>query len=170
MGRNMVNIGEYLNFKPIKEDWNLYVLEENVLLKIKLVLIKVLLKDIDEVGNPGYETNYQSVIGIVPPAKVTGKPSGKTHTRMEILDSIIKDDINVIKTIQEDWNEYELSDGAKLSVKLVLTKVSKTKLFDKRGEPIYHVEWQVIMKGNIPKGLRLGYRKRYEQIREGKSV
>jgi len=162
----MVTIEKYIDFKTIREDWNLYLLEENVLLKMKLVLIKVILRDIDEVGNPGYETNYQIVIGIVPPTERLGEPSDREYTKIEILDSIVKDDVKVEKTIREDWNEYELEDGAKLSIKLLLTKASKTKLFDRRGEPIYNVHHQVIMKGSIPTELRREYQKRYEQLRE----
>lgn len=162
----MVTIGEHIDFKTNREDWNLYSLEENVLLKLKLVLIKVILVDIDEAGNPVYDSNYQVVIGIVPPAELLGEPSDREYKKIEILESIVKDDVKVEKTIREDWNEYELEDGAKLSIKLVLTKASKTKLFDKRGEPIYYIYHQVIMKGSIPKELRHKYLKRYEQLRE----
>jgi len=162
----MITVGEYINFKTIREDWNLYLLEENVLLKMKLVLIKVLLRDIGEAGNPGYMTNYQIILGIIPPKEFLGKPSDRKYTSAEILDSIVKDDVKVEKTIQEDWNEYELEDGARLSIKIILTKASKTKLFDEMGEPIFHIQHQAIMKGNIPTELRHRYQKLYEQLRE----
>lgn len=160
----MVSVEEYIDFKPLKENWNLYLLEENVLLKMRFVLIKVMLKDIDEVGNPGYEINYHAVIGIVPPPDLVGEPLERTYTKKEIMDSIVKDDVKVVKTIQEEWNKYKLEDGATLNIKLILTKASKTSLFDNRGEPIYNVHHQVIMKGTVPTELRQEYRERYEKL------
>jgi hypothetical protein len=160
----MINIGEYLDFTVLKENWNIYKLEEDVLLKMKLVLIKVILEGIDENGNPGYGSNFNVVMGVIPPKSVLGKPSDKIYSPKEIFDAISVEDVKVIETIKEDWNEYRLSDTSQLSIKLVLTKVSKTSLFDQKGEPIYNIQHQTIIKGSVSSDLRHEYRKRYEQI------
>ena len=166
----MVKIREYLDFKASKEDWNIYKLEEDVLLKMKLVLIKVSLREIDENGNPGYETAYQVVSGIVPPPSVLGKPVEKIYSAKEILDAVTVDDVKVTEVIHEDWNEYKLTDTSQLSIKLVLTKVSKTNLCDIKGEPVYNVQHQAIIKGNVSHDLRHAYQKRYEDILKGTTV
>ncbi|MGD0496151.1 MAG: hypothetical protein ABSB28_08940 [Candidatus Bathyarchaeia archaeon] len=163
----MIRIGEYLGFKSSKEDWNLYKLEDDVLLKMKLVLIKVILREIDENGNPGYETNHQVVIGIIPPLIALGKPADRIYSPKEIMDSITINDVKIAEVIHEDWNEYLLDDTARLSIKLVLTQVSKTNLFDQKGEPIYNIQHQTILKGNVPLDLRHAYQKRYEQVLKG---
>jgi len=166
----MVTIGEYLDFTVSKENWNIYKLEENVLLRMKLVLIKVLLREIDENGNPSYETAYQVVMGIVPSPIVRGKPDERIYSAKEILDAITVDDVKIAEVIHEDWNEYNLSDTSQLSIKLVLTKASKTSLLDPRGEPIYNIQHQAIVKGSVSQDLRRAYQKRYEQILKGTPI
>lgn len=164
----MVHVGEYIDFKPSKEGWNLYMLEQDVLLKMKFVLIKVILEGIDEFGNPGYESAYQVVMGIIPPLGLCGKPSDRVYSPKEMQDAITQAEVKITETISEDWNEYQLNDTSKLSIKLVLTQVSKTNLFDQRGEPIYNIQHQIIIKGNVSSDLRANYQKRYQQMLTGK--
>jgi hypothetical protein len=46
--------------------------------------------------------------------------------------------------VREPWNKYKLSDGTILRSKTVVTKIYKTKKFNKYGEPIYWCSWQVL--------------------------
>ena len=50
------------------------------------------------------------------------------------------------KSIKEEWNEYELEDGTKLFVKLVLVDVVREVAFNDFGEPIYHIRAQNIIR------------------------
>jgi hypothetical protein len=147
---------EYIDFDVIKEDWNLYEIEENrTKIKAKLVLIKMVRVGVDDIGNPIYDINSQSVFGTISPKELIKNPSTRRYSPKEISDSIVEEDLK-FKIVKEDWNEYVLKDAISfnLSIKLVITKVDKTSLFDERGEPIYSFQSQFISKGSIPKELR----------------
>jgi hypothetical protein len=47
---------------------------------------------------------------------------------------------------KEDWNEYELEDGTKLYVKLVLVDVVRLDDVNQIGEPVYQILSQNIVK------------------------
>jgi len=120
---------------------------------MKLVVVKISREGIDEVGNPIYGITSRVVLGFLPPKELKGPPSDKKYSPEEILDSIVQEDLRFEK-IKEDWNVYKLKDGAILKIKVIPTMVNKTKLFDNKGEPIYQVQHQLVMKGHIPKELR----------------
>ncbi len=50
------------------------------------------------------------------------------------------------KPVKEDWNEYELEDGTKLYVKLVLVDVVRRDEFSPIGEPVYQIISQNLVK------------------------
>lgn len=155
---------EYIEFDTIRERWSKYKLEDGTIIKIKFVPIKFAREKIDDAGNPVYLANYTNVVGSVPPSNLLGSPSSKKYGRQEIIDAIVEEDMR-FETLEEDWNEYQLKDGSKLSVKAVVTKVDKTNLFDEKGEPLYNVSHQVLMKGSIPKELRKKLRDMAEKTR-----
>jgi len=43
------------------------------------------------------------------------------------------------KSEKEDWNEYILEDGTKLKLKVVVSKIIRTDVIDKSGDPVYAV-------------------------------
>jgi len=55
-------------------------------------------------------------------------------------------------TIIEDFNEYEVDSKQILSIKTSISQISKCKLFNNIGEPIYLVTTAVIAKSK-PKGM-----------------
>ncbi len=145
---------EFVDFDVIKEDWNLYEIEEDkTIIKARLVLIKIVREDVDDVGNPIYSINTQNIFGVIPPKPLMRESSNRKYSPQEIVDSIVEEDLK-LETIKEDWNEYKLKDGTRLSVKLVVTMVDKTSLFDQKGEPIYYIQSHVVTKASIPKELR----------------
>ena len=59
------------------------------------------------------------------------------------------------QVIKEDWNEYELSDGTKLKVKLVLVDVLRFPSYNPLGEPIYQIMSQNVVKtAYVPEELK----------------
>jgi len=59
------------------------------------------------------------------------------------------------KAVKEDWNEYELADGARLKVKLVLIDVLRMPVYNPLGEPIYRIMSQNIVKCTyVPEELK----------------
>ena len=50
------------------------------------------------------------------------------------------------KTIREEWNEYQTSDGSTIRVKLVMTNIVKLKdKYDPTGSPIYVVRSSIVL-------------------------
>jgi len=140
----MSEMEDIIDFKVIKEDWNLYKLNDGTLLKTKYVLIKVRREGPDELGSPSYGLNSSNVIGIISPKKLLGPPSPAVSPK-ELPSFIVEDDVE-FKAIKEDWNQYALDDGTILSIKLVLVKVARTSKFDSGGDPLYLVNTQPIVK------------------------
>lgn len=140
---------EIIDFEIIKEPWNIYKSKDGSTLKIRFVLIKVIKEGIDETGNPIYGINSSNVVGVIAPKNLKGTPS-PPYTPKELASSIVEDDI-AFDTVSEDWNVYKLKDGVTLNIKLVLVKVSRTNKFDSRGDPIYLVNSQPIVKPTLLK-------------------
>ena len=129
-----------------KEDWSKYKLEDGTILKIRFILIKALREtNLDQFGNPVYHLNSQNIVGMVPLKSSFGTPS--PHITQEELSSSISHEDMKFEAIQEPWNDYELADGTKVRVKLVLSMVSKTDKYESHGEPVYLVNSQPIIKG-----------------------
>jgi hypothetical protein len=157
-----LTIKAYINFKATHEDWSEYKLEDGEILRGRFVLIKVLDEGLyDEHGTPVYGINSTNAVGILVPEKLRGEPSEKIYDRTELEKSTVKEDVK-FEIIKEGWNTYELENGAKISIKLVLASISRTDKFDSKGEPIYIFNMQPVMKGKIPDELRKKEEKRTE--------
>lgn len=123
---------EYVDFDVIEEDWNFYEVED---------------------GNPIYGLNTQKIFGVIPPKELMGPPSEGSYTPEEAVNSIVEEDLE-FRVIKENWNEYKLKDGTKLNIKLVITTIARTDLYDQRGEPIYGIQSQILVKAVVPRELR----------------
>jgi hypothetical protein len=61
------------------------------------------------------------------------------------------------KTVSEEWNEYQTSDGSTIRLKLVLTNI--VKLLDKTdqdGNPIYVAKSSNVMAVSVPGKMKKG--------------
>lgn len=124
------------DFDVVREPWNKYELADGCSLKLKVVLTKLRKKQVDE-KNTNYDFDVQNLAVVLTDEK--GPPDTKTYSPQELTAAIIKDDIRYTTT-SEEWNEYVADDGARVRLKVTVTRVAKTSKFDKNGEPIYLVE------------------------------
>jgi hypothetical protein len=61
------------------------------------------------------------------------------------------------KTIREEWNEYQISDGSTIRVKLVMTNIVKLKdKHDQTGTPIYSVKSSNVLAVSVPEKSNKG--------------
>ncbi|AGK60409.1 hypothetical protein Asulf_00380 [Archaeoglobus sulfaticallidus PM70-1] len=74
------------------------------------------------------------------------------------------------KPVREEWNEYELEDGSKLYVKLVLVDVVRLDDFSPIGEPIYQIVSQNLVKVKASKEALEDVLRRTESRRGGPEV
>lgn len=131
-------------FETIKEDWSIYKLRDKSVVKVRYVLIKILKSaQVDVFGNPIFDLNYATVVGVIPDPSLLGSPSVSISVSPEILNkSIVEKDIS-FDPITEPWNEYQ-TEGKIIKTKLILTKIARTSVFNERGEPAYLINTQPI--------------------------
>ena len=151
---------DYIDIISAKEGWNEYELEDKTILKAKFALIKVIKEKVyDPSGNPVYSFNSRNLMGIFSARELRGTPDQRRYNAKKIADNVEKEDLDIKPLKPEVWSVYRLKDGTTLSIKLTLVKVSRTSLKDARGEPIYSIRTQPIVKVKIPKKLRSATKK-----------
>jgi hypothetical protein len=137
---------EIIDVASAKEDWSRYKLEDGTIVKIRFILVKTIRQaHLDQFGNPLYDLNSENVVGMLPSKSSLGKPS-PPFSQTDLPSSIVENDMK-FETIQEPWNEYHLTDGTVLRVKLALVTIAKTNKYNDHGEPIYLVNAQPTIKG-----------------------
>lgn len=146
--------GEDLDFKISKEDWNIYELADGTILKVRSVLRRVIrTKAFNPDGEPAYAFGSQNFLAPRrTPKKLMGTPTIPPPTEEQVR---LSGKVEVgfrIKT--EEWNEYNVEDGAKFRTKLVVTKVERTKFFGELGYPVYGVSSKMVTSVSVPKSLR----------------
>jgi len=64
------------------------------------------------------------------------------------------------ETIKEDWNIYKLEDGTTLKIKMVVQKIYRALMDDKKtiryapdGTPVYTARWTAVMAPDVPEEL-----------------
>lgn len=125
-----------IDFKIITENFSLYKLDDGSLLKAKIVLVRLIREKEDPDGNPLFGFIATNVLGVIPPKEPD-------------MDILKKQDEDVgFKIEREEWNEYKVDDTIKVMIKPVLVQVMRTGNLDPRGDPIYNVNIQPIMRIN----------------------
>jgi len=131
---------QYIEHTTISEDWSIYRLKDGTVLKTKMVVIKFI-----KMGPTAFQVNGVSVVGTVPANELLGPPGTRFYSPELLAESVVDPDIE-FETIKEDWNSYRLKDDGIVQIKHMLMNIGRTKLFDERGEPIYQVNTQDIVK------------------------
>jgi hypothetical protein len=147
----MPSFPDDIKFSVVKEDWNEYKLQDETILRTKIVLIKAV-RDVDPRQGIGYNFNTQNHVAVFTSSDKKGTPGTKPYTPQELQASVV-DEID-FEVVKEDWNSYQLEDGARIDIKLILTRVAKTDKFDPMGSPIYLTQTQTVIKPKIPKELQ----------------
>jgi hypothetical protein len=139
-------------FEVTHEGWSIYETKDRAVIKLKLVLLKLFLTRLDEAGNANFRAGTNVILTVSVPPSMKGRRSDGPISAKEVAESIVESDMP-FKTVREDWNEYKIDDGT-VSVKPVATVISKSSKFDMNGDPIYNVQHQSIVKGNVPRKSR----------------
>lgn len=141
---------EEIDFEVLREPWNKYELDDGSYIKSRYVLTKFRRSQPDSQGKRKYSIDGQ-VITVVYNALVSlkGTPSSETYSSEQILASI-ETEVGY-KTLEEDWNEYFAEDGSKIRIKDTVLKVSRSRLKDLHGDPVYWVEHSQLLSHTPPK-------------------
>lgn len=133
-----------LSFEPIHEGWSIYRTKDDVLIKVRLVVLHFKLAGIKEDGSALLALGGNLLFAITAPKSLKGAPTTQVMTNEQIVAAIIERDV-AFDTVKEDWNEYSV-EGIKVGVKVVVTIIAKTSLFDANGDPIYYVTHQSVVR------------------------
>jgi hypothetical protein len=139
-----------LNFDIIQEPWNLYEIEDGIIIKVRVIVKRVFrFKETEEKGGYDVEQQNITVIAHIPP-ELKGKKSQRKLTTQEAMSAVIRDDVR-FSVLREEWNEYAVEDGAKIRLKVSLMNVGKTNQFDQNGDPIYTIQTSAMASIKPPK-------------------
>jgi hypothetical protein len=140
---------EDLDFEPVSEGWNRYMVEDGTLLKIRFVLLKIRRKvtlgppapiPYGLPQEPNFNTNSTNLLAVIAPNKLKGSPvQNFVPPPPEQLAKIPKEVLD-FTTYAEPWNTYRLKDGQVIKIKLNVSAIARFKdLYDGNGDPFYLV-------------------------------
>lgn len=125
---------EYINIRPIHEEWNVYRLPDGTILKLRAALTRV--KRLEANATRGAADISNIMLVCNPPRGSKGPPGLKRPTPEELLASIVEKDVK-FKVLGEPLNEYVTSEGKRMMLRLKLYNLAKTNRFDPNGDPLY---------------------------------
>jgi len=127
-------------FDLLHEAWNEYTFSDNVIVRLRLILMAVLQRY--EFGPMTFETKKVTVVSA--PENLRGNPGE------------FEQDANLdvprwecpILIRQEKWNEYSLAGGELISkIIFIANKAFKFEnAFDKYGQPVYYMDGKILIK------------------------
>jgi hypothetical protein len=143
-----------LDFKVVKEFWDVYDLTDGTKLKNRVILtgVKKLNSNSINIGNNDkndknneYEFDFQSIQSFIFSEKSKGNPHTNFYKKEE-LDTSYKIEVPH-SVISEKWNEYTVKDdGTRLKLKSTVTDIKKSNIFLQNGDPIYNVRIKILSK------------------------
>ncbi len=127
----------YVDFEIIKEPWNKYSISDGSEIKTRFVL-KSVWHTLDN-GKIKKFIEPERFIVIMCDPSLQGMPSSEMPNKSELLKNI---EVNNSRytTTSYDANEYLLDEGTRILVHNNITKISRTTLYDIRGNRMYDVD------------------------------
>lgn len=129
----------FLSFDILKEPWNVYRLGDGTILKARFILHKIRAE-----SEPSGVT--KAVLGQSPflvaevPDQLYGPPGSRDDYSSEEVDAALVDADVKVEPVKEDSSIYLLENQTILSAKVTVTRVGRTSLYGRDGEPRYKIE------------------------------
>ncbi len=123
-------------FEIIKEPWNKYEISDGSVLKTRTVL-KQIRREMEN-NKPRFSIDTQPFTVIHAEPALCGAKNDERVTQEDMAKAVDKDDMRY-DTISQEFNEYVLDDGSKIKLYTNVTKISRTKINNSHGEPLYFV-------------------------------
>lgn len=130
-----------MDFVVLTEDYSRYLIQDGTILKVKIVVKKVLRSaTITPQGYPaGVGLDSVNAVAAIVPPHLKRKPSKEPWNPTRDVGKEMK-----FEPQEEKWQSYMTTEGFKILVKPVVTKVFKYEKYNNFGEPIYAVNVQAI--------------------------
>jgi hypothetical protein len=148
--------GKSIEFQALREAWSMYIIRDKspVQLKARIILTKVLKADsYNALGEPIYATGTATpIIVTVAPPELTGPPTLPPPTQ----DAFSRVELTELEfeRVEEPWNEYKLTDGTVVRIRVLLTGIRRSPFFGLDGDPLYTVTSDVSTHISVPTELR----------------
>jgi hypothetical protein len=130
-----------MDFEVLNENYSRYLVQDGTILKVKIVVKKILrTAEITPQGYPagmGFDS-ANAVAAIVPP-NLKRRPSKEPWNPNRDVGKEMK-----FEPQQEEWQSYMTTEGFKVLVKPVVTKVVRYDKFNQYSEPVYAASVQAI--------------------------
>ena len=126
-----------IEFEIIKEPWNKYQLQDNSVLKTRTVLKDIRRRTENNQIEYFIDAQILTVVRVSPDLK--GSVNSKPILNDEVIKNIDLDDMRY-DSMAQDSNEYLLDDGTKIKMHTNITSISRSKLRDSHGDPIYSIQ------------------------------
>lgn len=169
----------FLDFETEREEWNKYLLEDETLLRAKLILTSVQIdKNIKEIAKEaksgkklqiGFGIVSHNLFAVEAPLGLRGSPDPKKYSPEELKVSIEKEELD-FETKKETWNSYVFENGMRMKAKISPTSVNRTSKFNSVGMPVYWVELTIIAKLRLPEIIEKIRKKRKRVGKANKGV
>ncbi len=148
-----------LDFKVVREQWDIYELGDETKLKNRVILTGVKKSNGSKKDGKGqkannnqsneYEFDFQSLQSFIFSEKSKGEKHNKLYQKEELEASYTKE--MPYSAVSEKWNEYVLSDNTRVKLKSAINEIKKSSIFLHNGDPIYNVKIRVLSKVIRPK-------------------
>jgi hypothetical protein len=138
------NMG-YITVKPRIINPSYYKLKDRTVVKVVAHVNHFSPDPTAPAGAEGFAVNSVNLVNAFVPKENRNPALFSPYNPSEIPAGVIDDDMEPI-TLKEDFSVYELSNGFIVSVKSVVSQISKTKYYTPAGEPVYIVNSTPIVK------------------------
>lgn len=131
-----MGIVKSIDFEIRKEPWNKYQLSDNSILKTRTILKKI--ERVMEGEKVSFSIDAQTLTVVYADPSLKGIPNPNPINKEDLIKEVDIQDMRY-DTLAQEFNEYYLDDGTKIKIYTNVTNVSRTKLKDAKGDPVYHV-------------------------------
>lgn len=142
---------EEMEFKIEEEDWNVYELEDGVIVKGRILLAKIM-RDPNNPAKMSFDISPPKW-SVFAPTPLRGKPSVELIKDLTKQKTADKYKVHVDRS-HEPWNVYRiLRTAQEVKIKLTVDEVLRFKdAYDQNGTPFYNVPngIAITIKGNQP--------------------
>jgi hypothetical protein len=153
--------GVDLSFDSIHEGWSIYKTKDGALIKVRQIPLRITLVEVKEDGTGMISAGGSLFFAVTAPPELKGPPNDQQITQEQINAAIVEREVP-FDIVREDWSEYN-AEGVKIALRVVITIVAKTSLFDATGEPVYSVNYQMMVRPIISAEDRARFKKIWEE-------
>jgi len=132
-----------VDFDVVSENWTRYKLSDGTILRVKVILPKIYMRSMSDIGFPNFEGGGSNLLSAIVPAELKGASSQEKLTPEDIKAG---EELGFSRLLEETWQEYKiLGQPWIVMIRPVVVKVIRTKKYNEFGEPVYWASIQHIL-------------------------